>query len=109
MRDLAMSLGVPRSAIVLEADAANTYEYVRQTRDILRDADWDRILMVSSPYHMRRATLVWASQAPEVDVVPTPVRDSQFYTHGRGASVTQLQGLFREYLALAYYRSKGWI
>ncbi len=109
MRDLAVSLGVPRSAIVLEADATNTYEYVRQTHNILREGHWQRILMVSSPYHMRRAELVWASQAPDVDVVPTPVTDSQFYTHGRGASVMQLQGIVREYLALAYYRSKGWI
>jgi uncharacterized SAM-binding protein YcdF (DUF218 family)/glycosyltransferase involved in cell wall biosynthesis len=109
MRDLAVSLGVPESAIVLESDGSNTYEYVRNTHDLLSEGNWRRILLVSSPYHMRRAQLVWVSQAPEVNVVPTPVPDSQFYTHARGASFTQLQGLVREYLAIVYYRTKGWL
>lgn len=109
MRDLAVSLGVPQSAIVLEPDGTNTYEYVRNTHNLLNEGNWRRILLVSSPYHMRRAQLVWVSQAPEVTVVPTPVANSQFYTHGRGASFTQLQGLVREYLAIVYYRAKGWL
>ncbi len=109
MRDLAVSLGVPQSAIVIEPDGSNTYEYVRNTHALLNEGAWRRILLVSSPYHMRRAQLVWGAEAPEVDVIPTPVADSQFYTHGRGASFTQVQGLVREYLAIVYYRAKGWL
>ena len=109
MRDLAVSLGVPPTAIVLEANAGSTIDYVRHTHDILNEEEWHRILLVSSPYHMRRAMLVWATQAPEVEVVPTPVSESQFYAHGRGASLTQLQGLVREYLAIGYYRFRGWL
>ncbi len=109
MRDLAMSLGVPGSAIVLEPHGAQTYDYVVRVRDILRARSWRRILLVSSPYHMRRALLVWKKQAPEVEVVATPVPQSQFYTHGRGASLDQLRGLAREYAALAGYWWRGWL
>ena len=109
MRGLASSLGVPQSAIVLETHGVNTYDDVIRVRDLLRAQSWHRILLVSSPYNMRRAVLVWRKQAPEVDVVPTPVPQSQFYTHGRGASLDQLRGLAREYVALAAYWWRGWI
>jgi uncharacterized SAM-binding protein YcdF (DUF218 family)/glycosyltransferase involved in cell wall biosynthesis len=109
MRDLATSLGVPASAIILETHGVNTFDDVIRVRDVLRAQNWRRILLVSSPYNMRRAVLVWRKQAPEVDVVSTPVPQSQFYTHGRGASLDQLRGLAREYVALAAYWWRGWI
>ena len=107
MRDLALSLGVPAASIVLETNASNTYESVLSVRATLQQRQWHRILLVSSPYHMRRALLVWAKQAPDVHVVPTPVAQSQFYTHGRSASLEQVRGIIQEYLALSYYWYKG--
>jgi len=109
MRDLALSLDVPDSAIILETTGANTYGQVTQVHSILREHNWRRILLVSSPYHMRRAVLVWRKQAPEVEVVPTPVPSSQFYIHDRGASLEQLKGLAQEFSALVWYWWKGWI
>jgi uncharacterized SAM-binding protein YcdF (DUF218 family)/glycosyltransferase involved in cell wall biosynthesis len=107
MRDLALSMGVPASSIVLETNAGNTYEGVLSVRAILHKRQWNRILLVSSPYHMRRALLVWAKQAPDVHVVPTPVAQSQFYEHGRGASFEQVRGIIQEYVALSYYWYRG--
>ena len=109
MRDLALSFGVPPSSILLETTGANTYQDVVRVHEMLKQHRWRRILLVSSPYHMRRAVLVWHKQAPDVQVVPTPVRQSQFYTHDRGASVDQLRGLAREYVALAVYWWRGWL
>lgn len=109
MRDLAISLGVPPAAIVLETHGTNTYDDVIRVREVLRAQQWRRILLVSSPYHMRRALLVWRKQAPEIEVVATPVPKSQFYTHERGASLDQLRGLAREYAALAVYWWRGWL
>ncbi len=50
---------------------------------------------------MRRATLTWRKVAPEIEVVPTPVPESQFYAHTRGASLEQIRGILHEYAALA--------
>jgi hypothetical protein len=58
---------------------------------------------------MQRAMRVWAKQAPDIEVVPTPVAASQFYTHGRGATLEQIRGVVREYLAIVYYKAKGWL
>jgi len=109
MRALAVSQGVPENAILLETMAANTYQNVTFVHSLLERAGWNRILLVSSPYHMRRALLTWASQAPEVEVVPTPVPGSQFYTHARGATWEQIRGLLHEYAAISWYWWQGWI
>ena len=111
MKTLAVSLGVPPSAIILEQQAASTNENVTFVREILDQRGWRRILLVSSPYHMRRATLTWRKLAPEVDVTSVPVVQSQFYRHsqGGGASLEQIRGILHEYAAIAFYWWKGWI
>jgi uncharacterized SAM-binding protein YcdF (DUF218 family)/glycosyltransferase involved in cell wall biosynthesis len=109
MRDLAVQQGVPSSAIVLEQRATNTHENVVFTDEILRDHKSKSILLVSSPYHMRRATMVWHKLAPDITVTPTPPPRSQFYDHTRGATFEQLRGILYEYLAIFAYWRRGWI
>jgi uncharacterized SAM-binding protein YcdF (DUF218 family)/glycosyltransferase involved in cell wall biosynthesis len=109
MRALAIDQGVPPSVIVLEERATNTYQNVQFSLEILRDHKWRRILLVSSPYHMRRALLVWQKQAPDVEVIPTPATQSQFYDHARGASLEQVRGILQEYLAIFGYWRRGWV
>jgi len=109
MRASAIDEGIPAPAILLEEKASNTYQNVRYVDDILRAHSWTRILLVSSPYHMRRALLVWHRVAPEVAVVPTPPIDSQFYEHQRGASLEQVRAVLQEYVAIAVYWRRGWI
>jgi uncharacterized SAM-binding protein YcdF (DUF218 family)/glycosyltransferase involved in cell wall biosynthesis len=109
MRALAIQEGVPPDAIALEQRATDTYQNVVFTRDILRQHGWRSVLLVSSPYHMRRALLVWRKEAPEVRVTPTPPPRSQFYDHSRGISFEQLRGIVHEYAAIAVYWTRGWL
>jgi uncharacterized SAM-binding protein YcdF (DUF218 family) len=109
MRDLATAQGVPQGSIVLEERATNTYQNVTFVDAILKDHHWRSILLVSSPYHMRRATMVWRKLAPDIAVTPTPPEKSQFYDHARGASLEQVRGILYEYLAIFGYWRRGWI
>ena len=109
MRDSAIAQGVPSSAIVLEPRATNTYENVKLVDEILRDHRSKSILLVTSPYHMRRATMVWRRIAPDVSVTPTPPPRSQFYDHTRGATFEQLRAILYEYLAILGYWQRGWV
>jgi uncharacterized SAM-binding protein YcdF (DUF218 family) len=109
MRALAVDQGIPPSAIVLEKRATNTYQNVAFVNEILRDRRWTSVLLVSSPYHMRRALLVWHKMAPGIRVVPAPPLRSQFYDHTRGASLEQIGGVVHEYLAILGYWRRGWI
>ncbi len=109
MKELAMGLGIPAEAILLETRAANTYESVSGVDAMLQAHGWHSILLVSSPYHMRRALLTWRKQAPGVVVISTPVPESQFYAHSRGATLEQIRGILYEYSGILYYWWRGWL
>ena len=109
MQDVALASGVPAEAIRLEMVGINTREYVLRSRALLDAAGWRRILLVSSPYHMRRAIWTWRHLAPSIDVRPSPVVDSRFYRHRWGATAEQILGILHEYAGIAYYWYKGWI
>jgi uncharacterized SAM-binding protein YcdF (DUF218 family)/glycosyltransferase involved in cell wall biosynthesis len=109
MRSLAVQQGVPADAILLEQRSTNTHENVTFTGDILRQHGWRSVLLVSSPYHMRRALLAWRKVAPDIRVVPAPPPKSQFYDHTRGASLEQVRAIAHEYLAIAGYWIRGWL
>ena len=108
MKAVAMANGVPDDAIVLEQEAASTYENVERTRRILNQHGWRHVLLVSSPYHMRRALLTWKKVAPEIVVAATP-SESQFYAHRLGASPDQIRAILHEYGGIIQYWRRGWI
>jgi uncharacterized SAM-binding protein YcdF (DUF218 family) len=109
MRSLAVQHGVPPEAIELEQRSTDTHENVIFSGEILRARGWTSAVLVSSPYHMRRALLVWKKADPDIKVIPAPPARSQFYDHARGASFDQVRAIVHEYLAIAGYRLRGWI
>jgi uncharacterized SAM-binding protein YcdF (DUF218 family) len=118
MKALAVALGVPEHAIILEDKARNTYENIKFISEILKKNRWKTILLVSSPYHMQRALLVAKKVSPEIKVLSTPIPNSRFYMHGRGqkgekiwkqVNLSQIKGLMHEYAGILYYMWKGWI
>lgn len=108
MKALAVSLGVPDDAIVIEPLAGSTRDNVVFTSEILRARGWKKILLVTAPYHVRRALLTYRKLAPDIEPIPTPSKSS-FYGHGWSATLPQIRAIAQEYVAIAYYRLKGWI
>jgi uncharacterized SAM-binding protein YcdF (DUF218 family) len=108
MKALAVALGVPPAAILLEERAANTRENATNVAAILRERGWGSLLLVSSPYHMRRARMTFRRVAPDLAVTLAPVVHSAFYAHEGGATAEQIGGILHEYLAILVYRLRGW-
>ena len=109
MKLFALSMGVPEKNIILEQKANSAYENVKFTEKILDNEKWDTILLVSSPYNMARASLVFGKLADKRKVIYTPVPNSQFYDRKVGSRLQQLRAIFHEYLGILYYWWKGWI
>jgi uncharacterized SAM-binding protein YcdF (DUF218 family)/glycosyltransferase involved in cell wall biosynthesis len=109
MRAVAIAEGIPADHIELELRARNTVENVKFVQSILERQNWTTILLVSSPYHMRRAHMVWTKSAPGITVTPTPPPKAQFYEHTRGASFSQIRGIVWEYAAIVYYWWRGYL
>ena len=55
MREVALQEGVPASSILLEQKATNTYENGALSHPILDSIGAKKIILVTSPYHQRRA------------------------------------------------------
>lgn len=108
MEALARSLGVPESVILLETKATNTYENVKLTSDIARKAGWKKVIVVSSPYNMKRAALVYAKVAPDIAFICAPVPFSLFYKDKK-VELKHIQAILHEYIGIAYYKLKGYI
>lgn len=117
MKALAVSLGIPEDAVILEDKARNTYENVKFTSEILKGNGWKKILLISSPYHMRRVMLVFGKIAKDINVVYSPVSESSFYSHPEKDShgkriwkrigLRQLKSVTHEYISILYYWWKG--
>ncbi len=119
MKLLAISEGVPENAIILEDKAKSTFENVKFTDQILKEKGWSKILLVSSPYHMLRVSLVEKKNGKGVDVAYIPIEHSLFYLHPSidknakktwtQANLQQIKAIFHEYLGIFYYWLKGYI
>jgi uncharacterized SAM-binding protein YcdF (DUF218 family) len=55
MRDLALSEGVPAKNILIDEKSQNTYENAVNSKSILDELQVKKIILVTSPYHQRRA------------------------------------------------------
>ncbi len=73
MRRQAIAAGVSPSAIITEARSENTSENAAETSDILTERGIKSVVLVTSAYHQRRASLEFSRRAPDVVVRNHPV------------------------------------
>jgi uncharacterized SAM-binding protein YcdF (DUF218 family) len=59
MRNLAVSDGIPESAILVDPSADDTYGNAVHTRDLMVKHDLKSAILVTSPYHLQRAVLTF--------------------------------------------------
>lgn len=55
MKDLAVAEGIPIDSIVCETTALNTIENMIGTKEILEDYRVQRVILITSDFHMKRA------------------------------------------------------
>lgn len=109
MKRFAVSMGVPGKDIILEKEGNTAYENVKQSNEILRKKGLHKIILISSPYNMRRVALVFNHIANDIEVIYVPVPGPQFYHRARFVKLEQIGAIVHEYLGIAYYYLKGYI
>lgn len=80
MKKQAITAGVPTSAIVTEELSQNTEENALNTVNIIKKEGVERIILVTSAYHQRRASIEFSKVfGPSVQIVNHPVaQDNQW-------------------------------
>ena len=107
-------LGVPDSAIILEADSRSTRENATHAAPIAAANGIEQVLLVTSAWHMRRAEA--AFKRVGFDLTPAPADYARLRATTRLPSflpsATALQRssqVCREYLGFLVYRLRGWV
>jgi uncharacterized SAM-binding protein YcdF (DUF218 family) len=95
--------GVPPDAIVALPVAVKTTEAeLRLVAEAAQARGWRRIILVTSPEHSRRVTLVWTRQAPgSIEGRVTLARADDFHEDGWWRKRRQAETVLHEYLGLA--------
>ena len=80
MRLDAIEQGVPRNDILIEEFSENTTENAERTRDLLKQHNIHDIILVTSGYHQRRASLEFAAYTKDNGVMirNAPTSDSDW-------------------------------
>jgi uncharacterized SAM-binding protein YcdF (DUF218 family)/glycosyltransferase involved in cell wall biosynthesis len=110
IRSLLISRGVPEHAIkIIDKYPRSTFENVTLVKKMLMKHKVKSILLITSPYHSRRALWVWRKEMPELSVRAPEVVDTPKATPQWSASVNQIMVICYEYAAITYYWWKGYL
>ncbi len=62
MQQQALEAGVPSKAILTDSQSKTTDQNAIYTKEILAEHGWRKIILVTSPYHQRRADMTFAHE-----------------------------------------------
>lgn len=107
MAEVALRQGVPPSALLMEREATSTYENVLFVRGLLARHDVHTLILVTSPYHQRRAYLVARHLLPGITLINHPIIAGYWHAHGWWRHPALRRVVLDEYLKIAGYLLLG--
>jgi len=109
MKALALDLGVPEDAIVLEERGGGNYLSLLNTKAIMAARGWRSMLLVTSRYNTARSRLVVRHNLPEASVRMTPAGRSAYFGDRGSVEFRHVRAIAHEYVATLYYWWKGYV
>ncbi len=114
MRETLVVMGVPARDMLLEGASRNAHDNALYTALVLKGKGVRKILLVTSAFHMRRASALFEAQG--FDVVPTPTDYQRLVaapTLPRWLptvdDLARTTKALKEYAGLWVYRYRGWL
>jgi uncharacterized SAM-binding protein YcdF (DUF218 family) len=106
--------GVPAERIIQEPRARSTYENAAYVAEILRRRGIRRVALVTDGSHMRRSEAALRRHGIEVLPAPCSLRSRRPFPHWRhylpsGEAILDNEDCLHEWVALIWYRLRGWI
>ncbi|MDY6896229.1 MAG: YdcF family protein [Thermotogota bacterium] len=107
MKNLLVEMGVDENKVIIEAASQNTYESILNIKPLLSKFRINRIILVTSSYHMFRSMAICNKLG--ITVQPAPV-----FCYEKNISAFTIKSRFifeilREYGAIIYFWLRGWI
>jgi uncharacterized SAM-binding protein YcdF (DUF218 family) len=104
-----IQMEVPDDAIVpIEQVSGSTHEEALHSRDIMMSHGWHSAIVVTDPFHTRRALLTFQSvfNPAGLTVSPAPAEGSKYQTEGWWRDPDRGIRVIQEYIKLPYYLVK---
>lgn len=106
--------GIPKSAIIFEGISRNTRENAVETSRLLKNRQLNRVLLVTSAFHMPRALATFRGVG--IDAVPSPSSISAELAEPMLLNwipsldgLATMQSVVHEKIGIFVYRMRGWI
>jgi glycosyltransferase involved in cell wall biosynthesis/uncharacterized SAM-binding protein YcdF (DUF218 family) len=109
MKALAVALGVPETAILLDEVGGGHYTSLLHVKQLMQDMGWSRMLLVTSWYNTGRSHLVAQKNLPQLVIRLTPAPESAFFGGQKRVEWKHIRAITHEYLAIVYYWVRGYI
>ncbi|ELR97730.1 YdcF family protein [Gloeocapsa sp. PCC 73106] len=119
MAQLLQLLGVPPEAMILEPLSLNTYENAINVQEILKKEGIERILLVTSAFHMPRSLAIFEKLGIDAIAAPTDFFFTGTYQQNWQSFILNLLPdahrlslstmALKEYFGIFIYRLKGWL
>jgi len=68
MKQLAVKAGIDSQQILVEEESTNTFENAAKTKSIIIDHEFSKIILITSPYHQRRAFIVFKNAFKDLSI-----------------------------------------
>ncbi len=108
LRDVALRAGVPAEKIRMEQVSRSTYGSMVAIQPILDQERIRSVVVVTSPYHQRRAFWTARRTLRGVEVLNQPADPAGWKPDGWWRTRWGRRIVFGEYARLAYYVLRGW-
>jgi len=109
MKALAVNLGVPEHAIILDERGGGNYSSLLNVKRIMETQGWTRMLLVTSSYNGTRSRLIAQRNLSGYSVTLTPAEHSIFFGDERHVLWKHIAAIIHEYGSIVYYWMKGCI
>ena len=103
-------LSIPDDAVVPIPEVSDsTYDEALRSREIMLARGWRSAILVTDPFHMRRATLTFrqAFEPAGLTVLASPAEGSKYGVDNWWTDRNAIMRVAQEYLKLGYYLALG--
>ncbi|MBU4223041.1 MAG: YdcF family protein, partial [Euryarchaeota archaeon] len=108
-KEEAIDMGVPQDDILLVDNSNTTFEDAQFSREVMLQNNFSSAIVVSSPYHMRRAAWIFGKvfKDDSIKLFYSPVGDSWFKPDKWWTDERRMHVIMDEYAKFVYYLLKG--
>ncbi len=107
MGGIAREFGIPPEDLAVDQGSLNTYENLRFVKAYMEEKGLKTVMIVTSPTHMKRASLV--AEKLGLAYIPAPVEDNTPYRTSAIDRLALTREVMWEYLGIALYRMYGYV